>query len=143
MPLLAIETSGRQLGVALRDGERLLASYELLVPDYPHAAELPDAVKRVMKAAGTSLDRLEAIAVDIGPGSFTGLRIGLARGLVGMIIGEFIGGSIGLGYAISRAGQEFEVARILAITLILMLIATISLAILAWTKRRFAPWAQD
>jgi NitT/TauT family transport system permease protein len=77
------------------------------------------------------------------PFLLTGLRIGLARGLVGMIIGEFIGGSIGLGYAISRAGQEFEVARILAITLILMLIATISLAILAWTKRRFAPWAED
>jgi NitT/TauT family transport system permease protein len=77
------------------------------------------------------------------PFLLTALRIGLARGLVGMIIGEFIGGSIGLGYAISRAGQEFEVARILAITLILMLIATISLAILAWTKRRFAPWAED
>ncbi len=77
MSLLAIETATRQLGVAVVDGERVLSSYELLA-EYPHAVELPDAVTRVVKAARTSLDRLEAIAIDIGPGSFTGLRIGLA-----------------------------------------------------------------
>ncbi len=77
MPLLAIETSTRMLGVAVIDGERLLSSYELLA-DYPHAAELPGAVTRVLQAARTTLSQLEAIVVDIGPGSFTGLRIGLA-----------------------------------------------------------------
>ena len=77
MPLLAIETSTRQLGVAVLDGERLLSSYELLA-EYPHAVELPDAVTRVLKAAHTSLEMLEVIVVDIGPCSFTGLRIGLA-----------------------------------------------------------------
>ena len=60
----------------MEDG-RLLASYELLA-DYPHAVELPDAVNRVLAAAHTTLAKLEAVAVDIGPGSFTGLRIGLA-----------------------------------------------------------------
>ena len=77
MPLLAIETSTRQLGVAVLDGGRLLASYELLA-EYPHAVDLPDALTRVLKAARTTLEALEAIVVDIGPGSFTGLRIGLA-----------------------------------------------------------------
>ncbi len=77
MPLLAIETSTKQLGVALVEGERLLASYELLA-EYPHAVELPDAVTRVLKASRVALADLEAIAIDIGPGSFTGLRIGLA-----------------------------------------------------------------
>ena len=75
--LLAIETSTRQLGVAVTDGERPLASYELLA-DYPHAVELPGAVKRVLQEAQTSLAQVDAIVVDIGPGSFTGLRIGLA-----------------------------------------------------------------
>jgi len=77
MPILAVETATRQLGIAVVDGERLLASYELLA-DNPHAAELPAAVTRVLQAARLTLEQLEAIAVDIGPGSFTGLRIGLA-----------------------------------------------------------------
>lgn len=75
--LLAIETSSKNMGVALVDGARLAASYELLA-DFPHAVELPDAVTRVLAAGATSLGKLDAIGVDIGPGSFTGLRIGLA-----------------------------------------------------------------
>lgn len=77
MSLLAIETATRQLGVAVVDGEQILSSYELLA-EHPHAAELPDAVRRVLAAARVSLDELAAIVVDVGPGSFTGLRIGLA-----------------------------------------------------------------
>ena len=74
--LLAIETSSRLLGKAVIDGERLISSYEL-VAGYPHAVELPGAVTRVLQAANTTLRRLEAIIVDIGPGSFTGCRIGV------------------------------------------------------------------
>jgi tRNA threonylcarbamoyladenosine biosynthesis protein TsaB len=77
MALLAIETATRQLGVAVVEGEQVLSAYELLA-DYPHAVELPGAVTSVLKEAGTTLEQIEAIAVDIGPGSFTGLRIGLA-----------------------------------------------------------------
>jgi tRNA threonylcarbamoyladenosine biosynthesis protein TsaB len=75
--ILALSTSSRQMGVALLEGERLVASSELLA-DYPHAAELPDAVKRVLAEGRARLPDLEAVAVDIGPGSFTGLRIGVA-----------------------------------------------------------------
>jgi tRNA threonylcarbamoyladenosine biosynthesis protein TsaB len=77
MTLLAIETSTAQLGVAVLDEERVLAAFELLA-DYPHAVELPGAVTRILQAAGRRLAQVEAIIVDIGPGSFTGLRIGLA-----------------------------------------------------------------
>ncbi len=77
MALLAIETATQQLGVAVWDGGRVLSSYELLA-EYPHAVELPGAVKRVLEAAHLRLNQLEAIAIDLGPGSFTGLRIGMA-----------------------------------------------------------------
>ncbi len=77
MNLLAIETSSDQMGVAVVDGSRVLASYELLA-DRPHAVELPQAVTRVLKASGLRLDQVDGLAVDIGPGSFTGLRIGVA-----------------------------------------------------------------
>ena len=77
MKILAIETSSDQLGVALVDEQRVLASYELLA-DRPHAVELPQAVNRILQVGGCTLAQLEGIAVDIGPGSFTGLRIGVA-----------------------------------------------------------------
>lgn len=77
MTILAIETATRQMGIAAIDGEQVLASYELLAEN-PHAVELPDAVTRVLKAAHTTLAQVKGIVVDIGPGSFTGLRIGLA-----------------------------------------------------------------
>jgi len=77
MSILAIETATDQLGVALVDETRVLASFELLA-ERAHAVELPQAVTKVLQAGGQVLEQLEAIAVDIGPGSFTGLRIGLA-----------------------------------------------------------------
>src|SRR5207237_525248 len=43
-----------------------------------HTASLPLLVERVLRDAGLVLEDVEGIAVSIGPGSFTGLRIGLA-----------------------------------------------------------------
>jgi tRNA threonylcarbamoyladenosine biosynthesis protein TsaB len=43
-----------------------------------HAASLPGLVERVLADAGHQLDDVEAVAVSIGPGSFTGLRVGVA-----------------------------------------------------------------
>jgi tRNA threonylcarbamoyladenosine biosynthesis protein TsaB len=45
-----------------------------------HTASLPALVERVLGMAGLAIDDVEAVAVSIGPGSFTGLRIGLALG---------------------------------------------------------------
>jgi len=77
MNVLAIETSTSQLGVALVEEQRVLGSYELLA-ERAHAVELPQAVTRVLKAAGIALEQVDGLAIDIGPGSFTGLRIGVA-----------------------------------------------------------------
>jgi len=43
-----------------------------------HTASLPALVDRVLADAGVTIGDVEGLAVSIGPGSFTGLRIGLA-----------------------------------------------------------------
>jgi tRNA threonylcarbamoyladenosine biosynthesis protein TsaB len=75
--LLAIETATRVMSVALLDGERVVA--EITSDDTRvHSERLLPAIDRLLELAGTSLDAVGAFAVSIGPGSFTGLRIGLA-----------------------------------------------------------------
>lgn len=77
------------------------------------------------------------------PYVLTGLRLGIARALVGIVVGEFIGGTAGLGYAIRIAGQEFHVDTALAVTLVLVVLANVSMLLLLTLKRRLAPWDQE
>lgn len=82
MRLLAIESSTLAGGVALLDGDRLRAEY-LLDVSATHSERLMPAIDRVLADAGWRAADLQGLAVAVGPGSFTGLRIGLsaAKGL--------------------------------------------------------------
>ena len=82
MRVLALETSTLAGGVALVDGERLVAEYVLDV-SVTHSERLLSAIDRVLGDAGWTPRDLDGLAVSIGPGSFTGLRIGVstAKGL--------------------------------------------------------------
>lgn len=75
--MLVISTSTEALSVALWDGDRLLASVHDVI-GRGHAERLLPAIAEV-----TAGRRAGAIAVDCGPGSFTGVRVGIAaaRGL--------------------------------------------------------------
>ena len=80
--ILAFDTATRMCSVALlRDGE-VLASRELN-DGYSHAEKLTVFAEEVMAETGHTFQQLEAIAVSKGPGSYTGLRIGVstAKGL--------------------------------------------------------------
>ena len=82
MRILAIDTSTSVCAAAVvRDGAVLAERSE---PADSHAATLPRLVDAVLGAAGGPLESPDAIAVATGPGSFTGLRIGLsfAKGMV-------------------------------------------------------------
>jgi tRNA threonylcarbamoyladenosine biosynthesis protein TsaB len=80
--LLAIETSTIAGGAALLDGEQLVGEQSLNVR-LTHSERLMVAVDRLLGDLGWRPADLEALAVSIGPGSFTGLRIGVsaAKGL--------------------------------------------------------------
>jgi tRNA threonylcarbamoyladenosine biosynthesis protein TsaB len=77
MRVLGIETSTLAGGVALVDGDRLVAEY-LLDVRVTHSERLLAAVDRVLADAAWRPRDLEGLAVAIGPGSFTGLRVGLS-----------------------------------------------------------------
>ncbi len=75
--LLAVESATARASVALLRGEELLAEL-LLDPGRPVSGTLLVGIDAVLARSGVTLDRVEAFAVSIGPGSFTGLRVGLA-----------------------------------------------------------------
>jgi tRNA threonylcarbamoyladenosine biosynthesis protein TsaB len=75
--VLAIETATQVCGVALVNGEELIGEYRLNIKNV-HVRKLGEAIDRLLTDANLSVERLDGIAVSIGPGSFTGLRIGLS-----------------------------------------------------------------
>lgn len=75
--LLGIETAAGLVGVALADEEGPLAGVWLR-GDRRHAETLAPAIEHVLAQSGASLADVDAIAVDVGPGLFTGLRVGVA-----------------------------------------------------------------
>jgi len=81
--LLAIDTATRYAGLALYDGERVLSEETWRTANY-HTVELMPAIMRMLERQGTSVEVLTAVGISLGPGSFTGLRIGMgvAKGLV-------------------------------------------------------------
>jgi len=75
--LLAFDTSTRVMGLALYDGSRLLCEASWACGDH-HTVELAPAIAEALQRCGLSTSALQALGVAIGPGSFTGVRIGLA-----------------------------------------------------------------
>ena len=82
MIVLGVETSSLQGGVALV-GERGLVAEYILNIEIKYSERLLPAIDRILVDAGLVVADLGGLAVAIGPGSFTGLRIGLstAKGL--------------------------------------------------------------
>jgi len=75
-PVLGLDTSTSIASLALIAGGKVAASLER--PVTSHGAALPSAVDELLHAAGLSIPDVGAIAVGTGPGSFTGLRIGIS-----------------------------------------------------------------
>ncbi len=80
--ILSIETSTHQCSVALHMNQRLVA-YQQLGLEKSHASKLTLMIQDVMRQVELPMKELNAIAVSRGPGSYTGLRIGVgtAKGL--------------------------------------------------------------
>jgi tRNA threonylcarbamoyladenosine biosynthesis protein TsaB len=77
MYILGIETSTKTGSVAIVSDHGVVAQYSLNL-EVTHSERLMSTVDRVLSDTGMALSQMSGFAVAIGPGSFTGLRIGLA-----------------------------------------------------------------
>ena len=77
MKILVIDTSGPVCGAAVMDVEKVYSEFTAQNRN-THSASLMPMVEAALKAAGTEIGELDAIAAVTGPGSFTGVRIGVA-----------------------------------------------------------------
>ncbi len=75
--ILAVDTSSKYVGLAVYDGSRVLCE-EVWLSRRFHTIELAPAVSRNLSRLKLTGNDLDVLAVAVGPGSFTGLRIGLA-----------------------------------------------------------------
>lgn len=81
--ILNIETATTNCSVSLSNNEKTIALKEEAKNGYSHAEKLHIFIDAVLKEANVNLQDLDAIAISKGPGSYTGLRIGVssAKGL--------------------------------------------------------------
>ena len=81
--ILNIETSTKACSVALHNNGELIVCREDVTTNFSHSEKLLKFISKLFSDAKLSLSDLDAIAVSMGPGSYTGLRIGVstAKGL--------------------------------------------------------------
>jgi tRNA threonylcarbamoyl adenosine modification protein YeaZ len=87
--LLGLDTATPAVTVALHDGTRVLAE-ATSVDRHRHSELLAPAIARVLAEAGAERGDLTAIAVGVGPGPYTGLR-------VGVVTARVLGAALGIG----------------------------------------------
>ena len=77
MKILAIDTSTEYMSIAVTDGKRVIVKFHKKTP-MSHSRLLMPMIDKTLKKARVRLSGIGCFAIGIGPGSFTGLRIGVA-----------------------------------------------------------------
>jgi tRNA threonylcarbamoyladenosine biosynthesis protein TsaB len=105
--ILAIDTATRMASIALYDGERV-HSEETWHSERNHTVELMPSLVRLLDRQRVSPQELTGLVVALGPGSFTGLRIGLsvAKGLALALKVPLVGASTLDALAYAQASQD-------------------------------------
>jgi tRNA threonylcarbamoyladenosine biosynthesis protein TsaB len=105
--ILAIETAGSACSAAVGRGGVVLAA-ERVALRHGHAELLLPMIERVMDKAGLAPSQLDTVAVAIGPGGFTGIRVGLAaaQGIALAIGARLVGVSSFAAVAARLAGPQ-------------------------------------
>lgn len=83
MKILGLESSGKAAGLAIAENEKIVAEFTLNI-GLTHSQTFLPLLDKMLALSGISLEEIDGVAVSAGPGSYTGLRIGIAtaKGLV-------------------------------------------------------------
>ena len=112
MLILAFETSAKAASVALSDGAKLLGeNYQNT--GLTHSQTLLPMAQELLKSCGKTPEQVEAVAVAAGPGSFTGIRIGVSasKGLAFAVAKPAIGVSTLASISQQRRGHRSALRR--------------------------------
>ena len=80
MKILSIDTSSNVCGVSILEGTKLICKLDAIAIN-SHSQTLMPMISNALNKAKLSLDDINLIVCDIGPGSFTGIRIGIATSM--------------------------------------------------------------
>lgn len=101
----------------------------------------PLLINVVRAMGGTERDLyLKVLFPSVLPYVVAGARIAIGRALIGVLVGEFFAASEGIGYAIARFGDMFELDRMFACILVITVIAVLFTEGIRWAERTAFPW---
>ena len=107
--ILGIDTSSKNCSLALWEVERLLGSFDQVSEDFLHAEILHLEIEKLLLTSNVQFSDLSAVVVGSGPGSYTGLRIGVAaaKGLA-MALDIPLFAVSGLEMMLSQSANHFQ-----------------------------------
>jgi NitT/TauT family transport system permease protein len=115
----------------------LLCFFPVIVNAISSFDETPEEYYHLMRSMGGS--RLQIFRKvefpNALPGIMAGLQIGITLAIVGAIVGELLGGTSGLGYLISIAGSNVDMALMFAVIIVLTILAVILFYMLELLRR--------
>lgn len=77
MKILSIETSGKICAAAITEDNKLICE-KIIEDENTHSVKLMPLINELLKQNNMKLDNIDLFACDVGPGSFTGIRIGVS-----------------------------------------------------------------
>jgi NitT/TauT family transport system permease protein len=123
----------------------LLAVFPILLNTMEGAVTVPPSLvnaARVYGVRGIALGWKVIFPATL-PYSLAGIQRGAVLGFTGEILGEFLGGTGGLGHLLEFAAYQFEMDDAIAMVIFTVIIANLTLTLIAVLRRRLAPWYDD
>ena len=112
MPTFALDTASPSPSLALVRDDGPVAEL-WLAPDPGSGRRVLEAAHGLLTAAGLTVRSLDGIVVGVGPGGFTGLRIGIGLSWLAIVAAEMLIGGVGIGFFIWDAWNSSRISDII------------------------------